>query len=63
MTEKQITEALNMNGINIETMQYIIEKVGLRGQMLRQLISTANQEELTELIALMEEYQTLNNIN
>jgi hypothetical protein len=31
--------------------------------MLRQLISTANQEELTELIALMEEYQTLNNIN
>ena len=30
MTEKQITEALNMNGINIETMQYIIEKVGLR---------------------------------
>jgi hypothetical protein len=57
MTTEQIIEALNTNDIDGETMQYIIEQVCMKDQMLRQLVLTAEQEELT---ALLEERQELN---
>jgi hypothetical protein len=57
MTTEQIIEALNTNDIDGETMQYIIEQVCMKDQMLRQLVLTAKQEELT---ALLEERQELN---
>jgi hypothetical protein len=57
MTTEQIIEALNINDIDGETMQYIIEQVCMKDQMLRQLVLTAEQEELT---ALLEERQELN---
>ena len=57
MTTEQIIEALNTNYIDGETMQYIIEQVCMKDQMLRQLVLTAEQEELT---ALLEERQELN---
>jgi hypothetical protein len=56
MTTEQIIEALNTNDIDGETMQYIIEQVCMKDQMLRQLVLTAEQEELT---ALVEERQSL----
>ena len=49
MTTEQIIEALNTNDIDGETMQYIIEQVCMKDQMLRQLVLTAEQEELTAL--------------
>ena len=57
MTTEQIIEALNTNDIDGETMQYIIEQVCMKDQMLRQLVLTAEQEELT---VLLEERQELN---
>ena len=57
MTTEQIIEALNTNDIDGETMEYIIEQVCMKDQMLRQLVLTAEQEELT---ALLEERQELN---
>jgi hypothetical protein len=57
MTTEQIIEALNTNDIDGETMQYIIEQICMKDQMLRQLVLTAEQEELT---ALLEERQELN---
>jgi hypothetical protein len=57
MTIEQIIEALNTNDIDGETMEYIIEQVCMKDQMLRQLVLTAEQEELT---ALLEERQELN---
>jgi hypothetical protein len=57
MATEQIIEALNTNDIDGETMQYIIEQVCMKDQMLRQLVLTAEQEELT---ALLEERQELN---
>jgi hypothetical protein len=57
MTIEQIIEALNTNNIDGETMEYIIEQVCMKDQMLRQLVLTAEQEELT---ALLEERQELN---
>jgi len=57
MTIEQVIEALNTNDIDGETMEYIIEQVCMKDQMLRQLVLTAEQE---ELIALLEERQELN---
>lgn len=57
MTTEQIIEALNTNDIDGETMQYIIEQVCMKDQMLRQLVLTAKQKELT---MLLEERQELN---
>jgi hypothetical protein len=57
MTIEQVIEALNTNDIDGETMEYIIEQVCMKDQMLRQLVLTAEQEELT---ALLEERQELN---
>lgn len=56
MNKQQIIEELITNDVDGETMQYIIEIVGMRNQMLRQLVLTAEQEELT---ALIEERQAL----
>ena len=57
MTTEQIIEALNTNDIDGETMQYIIEQVCMKDQMLKQLVLTAEQEKLT---VLLEERQELN---
>ena len=38
-----------------ETMQYIIEEVGMKDQMLRQLIMQANSEHLLDLIVEKQE--------
>ena len=40
-------QELNVDG---ETMQYIIEEVSMSDQMLRQLVMTANNQKLQELI-------------
>lgn len=41
---------LKQMDVDGETMQYIIEEVGLKDQMLRQLIMQANSELLLDLI-------------
>jgi hypothetical protein len=40
-----------------ETMQYILEEVGMSDQMLRQLVMTANNQELQELMAEKKELE------
>ncbi|CAB4138576.1 hypothetical protein UFOVP331_136 [uncultured Caudovirales phage] len=61
MTIKQIITALiTNNDLDGETMQYIIESIGMRDQMLRQLVLTASPSELNDL---MDEYQEVSKYN
>ena len=48
-------DALKSIDIDGETMQYIIEEVGMKDQMLRQLIMQANSEHLLDLIVEKQE--------
>ena len=56
---KIITEADMLNGITGEEMENIIIEVGMRDQMLRQLVLGANDD---ELVLLFREKQDLQNI-
>jgi hypothetical protein len=42
--------ALQTMGVDGETMQFIIEQVGMKDQMLRQLVLSADDDHLTYLI-------------
>lgn len=49
--ENVVIELLNSGvGVDGETMQYIIEKVGMNDQMLRQLIMTNPESEVKDLL-------------
>jgi len=56
MTARDIIEELIAKNVDGETMQYIVERVGMRSQMLRQLVLSAGPQELNRLI---EEYREL----
>ena len=47
---------INVDG---ETMQYILDKVGMSDQMLRQLIFLAPKEQLEDLMDEVVEYQKI----
>ena len=51
----QIILQLKQMEVDGETMQYIIEEVGMKDQMLRQLIMKANSEHLLDLIVEKQE--------
>ena len=48
-----IIKRLKELDVDGETMQYILEKVGMSDQMLRQLVMTAKKERVEELIEQM----------
>jgi len=56
MTARDIIEELIAKNVDGETMQYIVERVRMRSQMLRQLVLSAGPQELNRLI---EEYREL----
>ena len=49
---KQVIDILRKIDIDGETMQYILNKVGMEDQMLKQLIGTAKQQDLNYYIEL-----------
>lgn len=50
MNTRQIIEELITNDIDGETMEYIIDRVGMREQMLRQLVLTAKPDDIAVLM-------------
>ena len=55
-TVLEVIKILRDMEVDGETMQYILEQVGMRDQMLRQLVLTAKPEEVE---ALVTEYQEI----
>ncbi len=49
---EKVIDILREIDVDGETMQYILEKVGMEDQMLKQLISTAEEENLNHYINL-----------
>ena len=50
MTAEEIISKLKEMDVDGETMQYIIESVGMKDQMLRQLVMTADIDDVEELL-------------
>ena len=50
MTAEEIISKLKEMDVDGETMQYIIESVGMKDQMLRQLVMTADTDDVEELL-------------
>jgi len=55
----QVIDMLREINVDGETMQYIIEKVGMSDQMLRQLIFLAPKDQLEDLMDEVVEYQKI----
>ena len=47
---EDIIKELKFLDVDGETMQYILEKVGMEDQMLRQLVMKANSNDVTKLL-------------
>jgi len=50
MTAEEIISKLKEMDVDGETMEFIIESVGMRDQMLRQLVMIADAEDVEELL-------------
>jgi hypothetical protein len=50
MTVEEIISKLKEMEVDGETMEFIIESVGMRDQMLRQLVMIADAEDVEELL-------------
>jgi hypothetical protein len=50
MTVEEIISKLKEMDVDGETMEFIIESVGMRDQMLRQLVMIADAEDVEELL-------------
>ena len=47
---RQVINILNAMEVDGETMEYILEEVGMESQMLRQLVLVANDDDINYLI-------------
>jgi hypothetical protein len=55
----QVIDMLRDINIDGETMQYILDKIGMSDQMLRQLIFLAPKDQLEDLMDEVVEYQKI----
>jgi hypothetical protein len=51
-----IIDMLNHINVDGETMQYILENVGMEDQMLKQLMVTTSMERLEDLLEMRKEF-------
>ena len=50
----------HLEGVDGETMQYVLRRIGMESQMLRQLIMTSPMEEIEDLLAERRELEAFN---
>jgi hypothetical protein len=55
----QVIDMLREIDVDGETMQYILDKVGMSDQMLRQLMFLAPKDQLEDLMGEVVEYQKI----